>query len=719
MSKKVLVADTEDWSRDVIHAAARGLQCEVIEASNGIQAIQKFKLYSPDIVFIDNLLPKIDGFQVVRSIKETELGKVTPVVLVSAIYRKGEDSRELLYLYSLAAFLEKPFAIPEVEALLKDFLSDVPEAVVEPFESAEEDRPCDYRPENRLEIRPVPVLLNELYRDRKSGVLYVSKGEVTKIVQFEHGMVTAARSNSVRDRIGRILVENGKLEKDALDAALKIQRQEGGKSRLGNILISLGLVSQEDLAFAVQNQAISILLGLFEWTDGLFHFLETERLKADFPLMKLNCLEIIFWGLRRLEGKQDFKKLLPSPKTVVRKTREAEAILEGAHLTYYEQQVLSLIDEKKTVGEIMTLGGMSHIDIHRVLYTLFTIGVLDEAGDRVSGEDGSPGRPGLSPGTLDASIPFRGKMEQVPLARILMKIYNARKTGILNLKNGGVSKYLVFEDGELQFAKSTEESDRIGNILLHSGLVSYEDCRRVAEEQQRRRKDRIGNLFIEDGVLTLEQLHWTIRFQIQQILMSVFSWETGDYLFVEGKIPSSEVITLEAPLPKVVMECLRKCPVTDYTSSFLPPEPAVLTCSCDTYQAVRALNLSISEVKVLFRLEHGCTVGELRKLHFLSQEEIDRMLYCFLTTGIVRVIDELPAPPERKRTGEVPAGQRADSDASAPVERPAEKREQEQDFLSVESFSWGGGEAEAAPHPKKEEPEKDALEDGTGIPKES
>ncbi|MCR4595889.1 MAG: response regulator transcription factor [Lachnospiraceae bacterium] len=111
MSYKILVADDEPEIRDLLRLYLENEHYEVIEAENGIEALRLIDGQKPDMVMLDIMMPQLDGYQVLKHIREDNN---VPVIIISA---KDEDSEKILGL-NLGAddYIAKPFNPLEVIA---------------------------------------------------------------------------------------------------------------------------------------------------------------------------------------------------------------------------------------------------------------------------------------------------------------------------------------------------------------------------------------------------------------------------------------------------------------------------------------------------------------------------------------------------------------------------------------------------------------------------
>jgi hypothetical protein len=153
-------------------------------------------------------------------------------------------------------------------------------------------------------------------------------------------------------------------------------------------------------------------------------------------------------------------------------------------------------------------------------------------------------------------VPPRGSLDQVGVPAILRALVRADKTGPLRFTRGRTTKTVYLSDGRLIFATSTDPDDRLGEMLLRKGLISYRDL----EESVRgiRAGRRQGTILVERGAIRSRDLVQGVTEQVQEIVYSLFLWQDGLYEFVEGDLPSREVILLRMPTEDILMEGIRR-----------------------------------------------------------------------------------------------------------------------------------------------------------------
>ncbi len=118
MRYKILIADDESEIRDVLHLYLEKDGYEIYEAADGAQALEILKEEPVDLAVLDIMMPGIDGYRVLRNIREDDNNMATtnniPVIMLSA---KNSDSAKILGL-DLGAddYITKPFVPLEAVA---------------------------------------------------------------------------------------------------------------------------------------------------------------------------------------------------------------------------------------------------------------------------------------------------------------------------------------------------------------------------------------------------------------------------------------------------------------------------------------------------------------------------------------------------------------------------------------------------------------------------
>ncbi|RLA12397.1 MAG: response regulator [Gammaproteobacteria bacterium] len=84
LNAKVMVIDDSKTIRRSAETLLRKAGCEVVTAIDGFEALAKITVHKPDIIFVDIMMPRLDGYQTCALIKNNQAFKSTPVIMLSS-----------------------------------------------------------------------------------------------------------------------------------------------------------------------------------------------------------------------------------------------------------------------------------------------------------------------------------------------------------------------------------------------------------------------------------------------------------------------------------------------------------------------------------------------------------------------------------------------------------------------------------------------------------
>lgn len=119
MKKKVLIVEDYEDSRSFLKFLVESYGYQVIEAADGIEALDNFKRYKPDIVLMDISLPMVNGLITTKAIRESDAAGNIPIIAItsfgSAFYEEaiGAGCNELI---------SKPLDTDSLELTLNKYL---------------------------------------------------------------------------------------------------------------------------------------------------------------------------------------------------------------------------------------------------------------------------------------------------------------------------------------------------------------------------------------------------------------------------------------------------------------------------------------------------------------------------------------------------------------------------------------------------------------------
>jgi twitching motility two-component system response regulator PilG len=105
---KVMVIDDSKTIRRSAETLLKKVGCEVITAIDGFEALAKITEHKPDIIFVDIMMPRLDGYQTCALIKNNQAFKSTPVIMLSS--KDSIFDRARGRIVGSEKYLTKPFS---------------------------------------------------------------------------------------------------------------------------------------------------------------------------------------------------------------------------------------------------------------------------------------------------------------------------------------------------------------------------------------------------------------------------------------------------------------------------------------------------------------------------------------------------------------------------------------------------------------------------------
>jgi DNA-binding response OmpR family regulator len=122
MAKKILVIDDEPELSKAIAIRLKASGYDVITAQDGVEGLEKAKSSKPDLIVLDILMPKMDGYEVCRLLKFDEKYKSIPIIMLTA---KAQDiDRAIGKKVGADDYLTKPFETQDLIGKIKKYLGE-------------------------------------------------------------------------------------------------------------------------------------------------------------------------------------------------------------------------------------------------------------------------------------------------------------------------------------------------------------------------------------------------------------------------------------------------------------------------------------------------------------------------------------------------------------------------------------------------------------------
>lgn len=119
---KVMVIDDSKTIRRTAETLLKREGCEVITAEDGFEALAKIADHHPNIIFVDIMMPRLDGYQTCALIKNNHDFKATPVIMLSS--KDGLFDKAKGRIVGSEQYLTKPFTRDELLSAISQHVHD-------------------------------------------------------------------------------------------------------------------------------------------------------------------------------------------------------------------------------------------------------------------------------------------------------------------------------------------------------------------------------------------------------------------------------------------------------------------------------------------------------------------------------------------------------------------------------------------------------------------
>jgi CheY-like chemotaxis protein len=396
----VLVIDDSPTILKVVQLVLTKAGFSVDTATDGEEGIAHAAKTRPDLILLDFVMPKMNGYQVCRALAESSELKDVPVVLMSA---KGDQVGErFVKVMGIVDYITKPFSPEAITAVVQHTIEKYPRKAAEPGETTFDGRepiptlrqPApsadamassgDEGPALQGNLRAVPLaeVLGLLAAQRQWGILKVTRTDGAGVdVCFKQGRIELALAHGIGEEflLGRYLVEVSTMSRQDLDLFLEGRQPQSRTGKpIGQQLVKMNYVNDGEVKEALVRQTQERIFELLRWPSGRFTFAATRELPqlALDAALALDVDGILMEGFRRVDEWHLIEREVDDFDAVFLRNEEAVQNVGRARLTREELAVLELVNGKHTVKEIVRQSRMASFDVSKMLFRLLSIKVI-------------------------------------------------------------------------------------------------------------------------------------------------------------------------------------------------------------------------------------------------------------------------------------------------------------------------------------------------------
>jgi hypothetical protein len=200
---------------------------------------------------------------------------------------------------------------------------------------------------------------------------------------------------------------------------------------------------------------------------------------------------------------------------------------------------------------------------------------------------------------------------------------------------------IYFDNGVVASAEIRSNPHPLGAMLLRTGKITEADLERADDMQQRQGdKRRLGQILVALGVITQREVERQVRFQIEEVVFEVMSWNEGYFSFNEqavSKVPTE--LTVRIPVEALLMEGARRIDEWSRIENRIPHVGVVPSLAPPPEGGGGELDLLPPEWEVLALIDGERSVRALATELGRSDFEVAKTLFGLESAGVIVLMD--------------------------------------------------------------------------------
>jgi len=224
-------------------------------------------------------------------------------------------------------------------------------------------------------VSDAAMLLAKMFAQNATGRIAFRRDDVEKVVFFDQGRPVFAKSTSARDRMGELLVREGKITAAQYERCQTMVAESG--RRMGEILVDLGYLKRRELLPAVRRHVEDILYSLFGWDRGTYTITPEKEPCAERIRLSRHPAALILEGIRRKLDRSALERLIGAPSTVIEVADRERlgGIINMGDLAPEERAALTAIDGQADMLHVAATAGVDVADVLPLAWGLCVLGL--------------------------------------------------------------------------------------------------------------------------------------------------------------------------------------------------------------------------------------------------------------------------------------------------------------------------------------------------------
>lgn len=236
-------------------------------------------------------------------------------------------------------------------------------------------------------------LLNLMNLSRRTGMLTIfeavptgekdamknekmAAGEPRAKIAFNKGKLIYASFTTQDDGLVAVLNKAGKLT-DNQAKLLKERAKNTSDKALAMRLIGAKHVTQADIVACIKQHVLDTIYKLTSWTEGPFRFEDDTLPGSNYILVPIDLENVIIEASRLSKETEEINKVINTLDMALRFPENPKEKFKGVHLSVDEWKVVSYVNPKNSIRQIMKVLNISEAEIKKMVYALHQAGLVE------------------------------------------------------------------------------------------------------------------------------------------------------------------------------------------------------------------------------------------------------------------------------------------------------------------------------------------------------
>lgn len=407
--ERILSIDDSPTVQRLIDMILSSQGYQVSLASDGEEGIAKAKAEKPAVILVDFVMPKMNGFQVCKALKDDPDFKNTPIILVTS---KGDKvGSKFVDVLGITEYFTKPFqpeellskirevidktrpqaAQPEpqpesapggIEAMVREIVERTIEGMLKNLlpemirkEIAKQMPSASVGITGNLANFRIIELLQMLGLQRQTGRLVITRNNENTAIYFREGDVVFAASHcgDGSNPLHGLLKRSCRLREDQLRHVM--QQAAATNEPVDSIIIQEKVLDARGFADCLKRHTEAEVYKVMAWRDGSFLFEKTQPPVFANPV-KLKVDDLLLEGARRADEWALIQQKIPDFNMVFEPLIADAAELTRRGLSDIDLKVFSLTDGRRTIQEIIDVSCLSEFDVAKSMFILMSVNLI-------------------------------------------------------------------------------------------------------------------------------------------------------------------------------------------------------------------------------------------------------------------------------------------------------------------------------------------------------